>query len=558
MRVKINNINDLTDSREILESKPNPFVPIFIFLLVALLICTLVWSYFGEMDTVAKANGIVRPNEKVHTIQAPLFGKVEELNIKEGQSVKKGDVLFSLEQEEVLKELENRKAESKDIEVELKLLNTYKASVQAKKNLFSKPKGNEDSYSKLVEQYIANYNQMELDFQNSYLSVEQEKNTLNQSSKMIDVNIIENERNSKNAKKKYEAENKSLVEKINKITLDLENERKLRESITTKQNHLNANDSVRNSQLVGYEKKLEQLTLVADEFKKTYNRSVELGERFVSKVQIEKEKNQYENALIEVENFVNNSLLDLDTNIKGLEVQLQQVKADLDTLNKTTDLAINNDGLYLEKEHINENIQSINTQQGVLNQTEQEALKKFELDKTVEINKLIEEEEKKKEALTENIEQLEITLNKGGITATVDGTINIIKEISVGEFLQSGEEILSIIPDQESKYKVSLAVPNQEIGKISIGDKVNFHFSAFPKQNFGYLSGKISSISSDSTIGENGISYYTVEASLLNKPLIGKKGESGNIKVGMTAQASVITDSKKIINYVLEKLNFID
>ncbi|UZM99428.1 hypothetical protein OL548_03480 [Lysinibacillus sp. MHQ-1] len=64
MRIKISNLNELTDSREILESKPHPFVSIFISILVVILICALAWSYFGEIDTVAKANGIVRPNEK--------------------------------------------------------------------------------------------------------------------------------------------------------------------------------------------------------------------------------------------------------------------------------------------------------------------------------------------------------------------------------------------------------------------------------------------------------------------------------------------------------------
>ncbi|WP_042479075.1 HlyD family efflux transporter periplasmic adaptor subunit [Bacillus ndiopicus] len=556
MRVKINNLNELTDSREILESKPHPFVPMFISILVVIIIGALIWSYFGEMDVVAKANGIVRPNEKIHTVQAPLFGKIEEVYVKEGQRVELGDTLFSIEQAEVLKELENRKAELEGIKKELTLLNTYKESIQAKKNLFKRSE--ENRYSELVDQYIVDYNKLQLDFENASIDVEQKRRSLEQSSEIVDVNILENERTLKNETNRYEVEVATLEEKINQLTFDLDNENKLRESIVTSENHLEPSDTVRNAQLIGYQKNKEQLTLAAEDYKKVYDRSLELGERFVSKVQLDKEKTQYENALIELESFENKTLFELDTNIKQLEKQLQQVQADLTNLNKMTDLTVNNEGLHLEKEHLNKNIQSMNNQQGLLNQGEQVALDKFKLDKFVEINNLLEVEENKKKAIEENIERLEIALNNGAITALTTGTINIVKEINVGEFVQSGETILTIIPDNESEYKVMLAVTNQEIGKIRIGDNVNFHFSAFPKQNFGYLTGEITSISSDSSVGENGMSYYSVKASLKTKQLSNKQGEKAEVKVGMTADASVITESKKIIYYLLEKVNFID
>lgn len=558
MRIKISNLNELTDSREILESKPHPFVSIFISILVVILICALAWSYFGEIDTVAKANGIVRPNEKVHTVHSPIIGKVQGLYLKEGQKVKEGDLLFSIEQKEVLKELGNRKTELGQIESELNLLNKYKVSIQQRKNQFSKSEDRELKYLKLVDQYIANYKQLEIDFKSSSMDVEQKRNTLEQSSQMTDIKIRENERTFKDEKTKYEVEKGVLKNKINEVMVDLDNERKLKKSIITKQNHLDPSDSVRNSQLANYQKKIDQLTLIMNDNEKIYKRSLELGERFVPKAQIENEKMQYENASLELEKFINNTILDIDTHINTLEKQLKQTKIDMENLDKVTDLVINNDGLNLEKQHLAESMQDIDNQKGLLTEGVQVTLKKFELDKVVEINSQIEEAEKKKKAIQENIEQLEISSNKGAVKASTSGTINVIKEINVGEFLQAGEPILSIIPDQESQYKVTLAVPNQEIGKIKIGDKVNFHFSAFPKQNFGYLSGEISSISPDSVTGENGLSYYTVEASLTSKSLSNKKGEKGEVKVGMTAEASVITDSKKILNYLLEKVNLID
>lgn len=556
MKMKISNLNDLTDSREILESRPHPFVPLFISIIVALIIVALVWSYFGKLDVVAKANGIVRPNEKIHTIQIPISGKIEEVHIKEGQRVEIGDTLFSIEQAEVLKELENRNDELKEIENELNLLTTYKESIQAKENLFTGIEVNK--YSELVDQYIVDYNKLKLDFDNAVIEIEQKRQALEQSSEMVDVRIIENERTLKTETNRYKVDVAILEEKIEQLTMELENENKLKDSIVTKENIINKSDAVRTAQLISYQKKLDQLMLTVEDYKNVYNRSLELGERFVSKVQLEKEKAQYETALIELESFENNMLLELDSKIKQLNNELQQAKADLTNLRKITDLTANNEGLNLENKHLNKNIRSMSSQEDLLSQGEQVALEKFELGKFVEINSLIEAEENKKKAVKETIESLEIALNKGMITASSSGTINIVKEIAIGEFVQSGETILTIIPDNESEYKVLLAVTNQEIGKIEVGDDVNFHFSAFPKQSYGYLSGNVVSISSDSTIGENGLSYYTVEASLKDKNLFNKRGDKAEVKVGMSVEASVITESKKILYYLLEKINFID
>ena len=556
MKIKVGSLNDLTDSREILESRPHPFVPLFISIIVALIIVALVWSYFGKLDVVAKANGIVRPNEKIHTIQIPIPGKVEEVHIKEGQRVEIGDTLFSIEKEEVLKELENRNDELKEIENELNLLTTYKESIQAKENLFTGIEVNK--YSELVDQYIVDYNKLKLDFDNAVIEIEQKRQALEQSSEMVDVRIIENERTLKTETNRYKVDVAILEEKIEQLTMELENENKLKDSVVTKENIINESDAVRTAQLISYQKKLDQLMLTVEDYKNVYNRSLELGERFVSKVQLEKEKAQYETALIELESFENNMLFELDSKIKQLNNELQQAKADLTNLSKITDLTANNEGLNLENKHLNKNIKSMSSQEDLLSQGEQVALEKFELGKFVEINSLIEAEENKKKAVEETIESLEIAINKGMITASSSGTINIVKEIAIGEFVQSGETILTIIPDNESEYKVLLAVTNQEIGKIEVGDDVNFHFSAFPKQSYGYLSGNVVSISSDSTIGENGLSYYTVEASLKDKNLFNKRGDKAEVKVGMSVEASVITESKKILYYLLEKINFID
>ena len=54
---------------------------------------------------------------------------------------------------------------------------------------------------------------------------------------------------------------------------------------------------------------------------------------------------------------------------------------------------------------------------------------------------------------------------------------------------------------------------------------------------------------------KSGLSYYWVESEIENKPLFSYKGEKGELKIGMTCAAQVITKRKKILYYLLEKIN---
>jgi len=92
----IQNLSEITDSREMLEAKPHKFTSIFAYGLIAILIIALIWTYFGEIDIVVKTNGVVKSNDKTISVLNEVDGKVVEVSFKEGQRVKKGDILYSL------------------------------------------------------------------------------------------------------------------------------------------------------------------------------------------------------------------------------------------------------------------------------------------------------------------------------------------------------------------------------------------------------------------------------------------------------------------------------
>ena len=62
------NINEMSDSREIYDSKPNIFFAIFIYAILALFVVAFFWMYFGRIDVVVKSEGMLRPNNPVATV----------------------------------------------------------------------------------------------------------------------------------------------------------------------------------------------------------------------------------------------------------------------------------------------------------------------------------------------------------------------------------------------------------------------------------------------------------------------------------------------------------
>ncbi|MGH4119270.1 hypothetical protein [Clostridium sp.] len=91
---------------------------------------------------------------------------------------------------------------------------------------------------------------------------------------------------------------------------------------------------------------------------------------------------------------------------------------------------------------------------------------------------------------------------------------------------------------------------------MKIGGKIKYHFQALPYREYGEFTGTVTDIAVDSTIDQqSGTSYYLVESEIQNKPLFSYKGKKGELKIGMTCEAQVITKRKKILHYLLEKIN---
>lgn len=57
----------------------------------------LIWASVAQIEEAVPATGQLKPQSQVQPVQAPVGGVVEELYVKDGQAVKKGDVLIRLD-----------------------------------------------------------------------------------------------------------------------------------------------------------------------------------------------------------------------------------------------------------------------------------------------------------------------------------------------------------------------------------------------------------------------------------------------------------------------------
>ena len=80
----------------ILTAEPMRLTQAVLYAVLGLVLCALLWSFFGRADVIATAPGALLPESEVRRVYAPVDGELANLYIAEGQPVSKGDVVARL------------------------------------------------------------------------------------------------------------------------------------------------------------------------------------------------------------------------------------------------------------------------------------------------------------------------------------------------------------------------------------------------------------------------------------------------------------------------------
>lgn len=86
----------LPASLSLQETPVHPAPRVFTYLILGFATLTLLWAIFGKVDIVATASGKIVPNDRIKVIQPLETAVVKAIHVRDGQSVKAGDVLIEL------------------------------------------------------------------------------------------------------------------------------------------------------------------------------------------------------------------------------------------------------------------------------------------------------------------------------------------------------------------------------------------------------------------------------------------------------------------------------
>ena len=146
-------------------------------------------------------------------------------------------------------------------------------------------------------------------------------------------------------------------------------------------------------------------------------------------------------------------------------------------------------------------------------------------------------------------------LDRTLISSPVRGTINAVHIDSVGRVIASGENIMDIVPLDESLL-VEADVRPSDIAFIRPGHEVMVKFTAYDFSIYGGLKGKVEQISVDTITDEEGESFYQIKVRT-NESNLGKDKEGKILEIipGMVAEVDILTGKKTVLAYLLKPIN---
>ena len=143
------------------------------------------------------------------------------------------------------------------------------------------------------------------------------------------------------------------------------------------------------------------------------------------------------------------------------------------------------------------------------------------------------------------------------VYAPVEGFVQELSSLNLGDYLESGANVLNVIPNDEKNFRVEMQISPKDMGKIKPGLKVKYRLSAFPFFEYKGAEGTITAVDPDIRSGNNGMLYYIVYADLDRTIFKNRHGDSFPVRSGLETDARIVLETENIIYYILRKIDFV-
>lgn len=531
-------MEDMSDSTEVYSSRPSPIFAILIWTLAGILVIALVWMGLFRIDLVTHADGMIRSGSTTATITNITDGTILSWDAEDGEYVKAGQTIYSVDPSELEKQEKSCVTELDKTEQRLEILEAYYKELDGESGALDKCK--ENSY---------------------YEEFKTKLDAVNISRDMVRADAGTQQSQYQNSLNSIDSSISSLTDqqaKLNQMISDMRN----------RTNSFSSEEVYYHTAVAGY---IDQYNYTANQYdiqiaelKRAQETAEQQAESVVTQSGAETDSGtdaaagalegslagtgsntqgvtDNSNAIAELENQKALALSQLETeSIASVEQSLSSVQSNIESLKTNRSEAAGNlnglDNGSLE----------LSTDQIVTNEKNT-------------VNTEINTYEGQKKEYEETLETVRTRIEECDVKAQTDGYLNLSAEKTSGDHVSAGEQIGNIVPDGNGIFRTVIYVENQDIGSVREGQKIKYEVASYPQtEDYGIFEGEVTSVSKDIKVNsETGMSYYEVEATITARGGADGK-ETPEFIQGMAVQAKLVTGKESVLRYLLEKIDLVD
>ncbi len=155
--------------------------------------------------------------------------------------------------------------------------------------------------------------------------------------------------------------------------------------------------------------------------------------------------------------------------------------------------------------------------------------------------------------LTESERATDDQVARTSLRAPVRGVVNKISVGSIGAVVQPGQDIISIVPIEDT-LQIEARVRPKDVAFIRPGHKASVKLTAYDYTIYGALKGEIKRISADTIQDANGEAFYRVMITTGQTHIVHGEKQLPVIP-GMQATIDILTGEKTVLEYLLKPVN---
>ncbi len=502
-----------------------------IYILLALLLTMIVWACWARIDVVVEAKGKFIPFGQEKIIQPNVDGTISSVHVKEGELVKTGQLLVSLDKEHY--EAELRKVES-ELSIDQKLVQQEALAKAALEQALKVPS-------------VQVFAPAEIGGVAAALS------ELYSSSKKLDEAKVDNNTSVVPMQGEFSSGDITILkERLSQLQAEL-NAKEVAAITKGKGYKIKVLEQQNQIQTLVRQRKdsneetakLDSIIAKTHEQAKSYEKAFRSG--IVSNV-------DYLNVCKQVETEERNLLVhqsklhDLDQHEQLGQLRLDELRSE-----ETSQEAL----LKAEMKRLQADIQMVRMQL-------RDTARRFQTSKTEHeaavqkaescLRHLEGDIKNQQQKIKERESQITISqhaLSQTELRAPATGIVTGINFRGPQQVVARGEELMRLVPEKD-QLLLEVSVANPDIGFMKRGQPVKIKVDAFPFQNFGIMHGVVTEVES-SPQDKDGESFYKVRIQRQGTSTTQATRQMEPI-CGMSASAEIVTRQETVAEVILEPL----